>query len=619
MSPALSNNRTRERFYTLRKSGMSTRLSYFVFPTAFLILPFVFLPAQATADHVAGHVGTGVGITVPTGASTSTTGGGRFSRDGIMGCNSAQFGGSPGTTAAIGGVYVPVYDAAVALNTGVLVYKECVLKGIAIRMREKLTVDIAAAGTVAIQNGRQSYDASGNLVQSPLYSQNLRQEKLSERDRVTALALQNGTFNNLNPAFREDIKRAVARGYYNSTRNGASGLQCPYDDLENALAGRPESVDAALEAFQNPACSPVSAYITSENYVNNVGNTAVNEMIQKLDWSGGIFDIAAPNERGEMVTQTPGRFVASSQEQLLQSGFRQAEAADDIDEMVNGLFAGLSTEIIRSNRGLAGLTQPIGSQPSYLNQMRAAATQGLQNSVNNAVIAILRDAQLIEKAYGDVMRAILNQMSSTQGNFKEAERLCWSAIIQKTCAPDTLKSDGSCTSVSDACTTADDGTVTCPVGNALKVATSTIYSQAAIGGSTTFTLKDTVERNVTASDNAIKLFVTLIESVNGSASQSAQLQAQLQLDSLISQGLIHRQTDLDQAIAARKAIDASIAQSGTYVKEVKAAWNGDAADGTAGAVSWNGTYPPKVGGDIVGWCNVNNAATIQNWVTKWKK
>ncbi len=542
-----------------------------------------------------------------------------FSRDGVLGCNAAQYGGSPGTTAATQGVFVPVVDAAVVLNTGVLVYKECVLKGVAVRLREHATASINSAATKTFLTGRTTVDANGNVVQQPYYPVDLDKDKLEERDRIYALLLQNGSLDGISPTMREEIKRAIARGYYQSTRKPGQALACPYADLENALNGTPKSVREALRYLQDPACTPLGAYQLANTQIANAGNAAVENMLTKLNWSGGVYDVSTIDAQGNRITQTPGRFVASSQEQVLQSGYRQAEAADDIDEMVNALFAGLSTEIIRSNRGLAGLAQPIGNQPSYLDQMTSAAAQGLRTAVNNAAIAILRDAQLVEKAYGDVMRAILSQMLSTQNNFKEAERQCWANIIQRTCSSGSLKADGTCTSATETCTTDADGTRTCSLSNQLKIATSTIYSQAAVSGSVEFNQVATVEKNVQASDNALKLFASLIESVSGSTSQNTQLQAQLQLDSLIAQGLIHRQKDVDQAIAAKKAIDTAIAQNGTLVNQVKASWNGDASDGTEGVVPWNGTYPPKTAADIIGWCNYKNETTIQNWAAKWKK
>src|SRR3990167_9643499 len=54
-----------------------------------------------------------------------------FSRQGIFGCSqTGSYSMSVGTLGAMGGAFVPVNDAAVTLNTGYLVFKECVLRGI---------------------------------------------------------------------------------------------------------------------------------------------------------------------------------------------------------------------------------------------------------------------------------------------------------------------------------------------------------------------------------------------------------------------------------------------------------------------------------------------------------
>src|SRR5262245_33826751 len=63
-----------------------------------------------------------------------------LSNDGIFGCRGvgAQV-ANVGTTAVTGAVYVPVRDADVILNTGFLVYKECVLDGVSRKIAENLT------------------------------------------------------------------------------------------------------------------------------------------------------------------------------------------------------------------------------------------------------------------------------------------------------------------------------------------------------------------------------------------------------------------------------------------------------------------------------------------------
>src|SRR5258708_29502499 len=63
---------------------------------------------------------------------------GGFSQQGIFGCNrnAAALSGSVGAFSATGGTYVPVADYTVELNTGTLVYQQCVLRGIVDRESE---------------------------------------------------------------------------------------------------------------------------------------------------------------------------------------------------------------------------------------------------------------------------------------------------------------------------------------------------------------------------------------------------------------------------------------------------------------------------------------------------
>ncbi|MBV9159743.1 MAG: hypothetical protein JO019_04070 [Candidatus Kaiserbacteria bacterium] len=527
--------------------------------------------------------------------ATNTSG---FQREGIFGCNAGQYGGSPGTTAAIGGIYVPVNDAAVTLNTGILVYKECVLRGVVDRIRENVTSATVKGGTVAFLTGRTTVDANGNTIQQPLFPVNLRQDQLAESDRIVALDLKNGTFNSLNPAFKDTVTRAVARGYYLSTRQPQSGYGCAYTDDAAALKGNPQSVWTALDALQNPACSQYWAYQAANSNVMNDAADAVNTMLNKLEWAGGIYDVASVDQNGDVITKTPGRFVGSNEEQLLQSGFQQQQSANDIDQMVGALFSGMSSQIIRDNQGLSGLMQPVGSQPSYLDQVAAESSAGLRTATANAALAVLAASRTVEKAYNDTWRSIQSQVTTSVNSLKSAENQCWTNIIQKVCtgAPN---SNGSCTA---------------PSGENLKVSTSTVYSQSAIAGSTALSVSSQVTQNIAASDNALRLFDQLIAAVTNTSSTDAQLLAIKQVDSLVAQGLLHTQKDLDQATAAQKAVQQG---ASTVVSDTVKAWAGGGSDGSAD-IAWNGVYPPKASQDVVGWCNANNATTQQGWIAKWK-
>lgn len=549
-----------------------------------------------------------------------------YTRDGIFGCNAGQYGGSPGTTAAIGGIYVPVNDAAVTLNTGVLIYKECILRGVVNRMREQMTAATIKQGTLAFNTGRATTDASGVVRQGPYFPMNLKQDKIAETDRIIALNLTaegglkpNGTFASLNSAFQEVVGRAVVRGYYRATRKPNDVLSCPYDDVANALKGNPKDIWDALDAFRNPACSPLSAYFLADQLESARTSSALGDMILKLGWGDGIYDIAAPDENGDMITRTPARFVGSSEEQLLSSGLRQQEMANDVDQMIGSLFASMSTQVLQDNRGLAALTQSTGGQQSYLDKVAAEAAAGFRNAVANTALALLKDAQTVEKVYGDTMRAIASLLISTKNTFAAQELQCWKDIIQKTCAT-PLKADNTCTAPPEGCTT-DPGTgeQVCPPAVTLKVSTSTIYSQAAVAaGASTFNLLPTVQQNVTSSEKAMTLFAQLIAGVMNTTSPSAQNYAIQQFNTLVERKLLHTQRDLDQAEASQKAVQQAVSTLATQISD---AWRGNvtAADGTVLSVPWNGTYPPKTGNDIVGWCNVGNDPTIKLWIAKWKK
>src|SRR5213079_97470 len=93
-------------------------------------------------------------LLMPVFASAQSDGG--FSRQGIFGCsrNAVALSGSVGAFSATGGVFVPVADFTVELNTGTLVYLECVLRGIVDRESE--------SANAADINKRVQFITSGN-------------------------------------------------------------------------------------------------------------------------------------------------------------------------------------------------------------------------------------------------------------------------------------------------------------------------------------------------------------------------------------------------------------------------------------------------------------------------
>src|SRR5262245_20097661 len=98
-----------------------------------------------------------VTLGLPITAAAQPTQPGGFSRQGIFGCsrNAAALSSSVGAFSATGGVYVPVADYTVELNTGTLVYQQCVLRGIVNRQAESAN---AALVQKVIQNSLTGND-----------------------------------------------------------------------------------------------------------------------------------------------------------------------------------------------------------------------------------------------------------------------------------------------------------------------------------------------------------------------------------------------------------------------------------------------------------------------------
>lgn len=514
-----------------------------------------------------------------------------YKRQGVFGCSlNGSYSMSVGALGAVGGVYVPVNDAAVTLNTGYLVYKECVLRGVVNRQRE--------AATAALQKQVLSGYNTGRDGQ-PYFSSNLVSEELAERDRVVLLNLQNGTLNTLNPAFKQSVTRAIAQGYASARNQPNRAFECRYSgNLKSLLNGRPDaSFYDALTAGMNPACNPYFAYVLADTNIQSSANLAVGDLRTRLDWYNGNYPVQKFDEYGNPVVLTPGSVVGANALQALQTGFVQLQNANDIDQMVGALFAGITSQVIGDNRGLLGLLQKTGSQASYLDQVVKESAQGLRDSAANAALQILSAAKQVELSYKQLMNDIANTLSSTILSLRAKENACWQLIVDKVCAtkPDSNKK---CQATADSCSTTPDenGQVpACQSGYNLQVATSTAFSKTVIDARVTPLASSTIT-NIEKANNSITLIDKLIAGITNSASLDAQRVALQQLDNLVAQRQLHNQYDVT---AAQKAKDDVTASMETLM--------------TNTVKDWAESPDPNVG-----WCNINNKNVLDFWKKKWR-
>lgn len=509
-----------------------------------------------------------------------------FKRQGVFGCSqTGSYSMSVGALSAVGGVYVPVNDAAVTLNTGYLVYKECVLRGVVNRQREAATAGTVKQVVNTVNTGRD-----GN----PLYVQRIREEQTAVRDVAVLRMLQGGALQTVNPAYRGAVSRAVAQSYMRARNDATKRFECPYTgNLNAALEGREFTLNS-LGDFMNPACNPYFAYRLAEQYVTDVADYDVQNLMTRLGWGEGFYPVEKCDEYGVCTIVTPSPIVRDNFTQALQTGFDQLARANDIDQMIGALFSGITSQVLGDNRGLQGLTQQTGTQPSYIDQVVRESAQGLRDAAGNAALQILAAAKQIEVGFKQAMGSIAAALAAAIDDLRSKEAACWNLIIQNVC-DGAVASDKTCTE-KVTCTTGTDGIQNCPTAGKLKVATSTAYSQPIISSRIT-PLGSTTVSNIEKSDTAITLIDRLIAGITNTASLDAQRVALQQLDNLVAQRALHTQYDLQAALKSKDDVTASME---TLRTDTVKAW----ADST----------DPNVG-----WCNINNQAVLTMWKQKWKQ
>ena len=552
--------------------------------------------------------GTGTGGTGAGGTGSSGTGDSlNLQRQGIFDCNqNGAYAMSVGALGATGGVYVPVADSTVELNTGTLVYKECVLREVVNREREAATAGLGKKAVAAIETGR-----NGN----PLYVVQQQQELVTNVSDPAFLSfLQDGTLKNLDPSLLTPITRAMIRYYEGETRlQQETSLKCPYTRVGNLKAYHSGQVRFSIADFlaaSSPQCDPVIALFLAQDIANAQIARCESYMRDQWNWGRGIYPKTDnPQDPCKAKVRTPAVTVQESFQTIIDSPVRQIESANDIGQMINALYAGMTTQILSDNQGLAGLSQSVGGQPRYIDRVVTEASQGLRNAATNVALQNLQSAQKVEALYFQTVSAIGTALTTAIQQLRSAEKQCWELIIykndgkpEKHVCSGPLAADNTCTASVGGCTTdPDTGEVTCPTGPTLKIATSTAFSQAVITRSIAPLATVTTTR-ITSSQNALTLIGRLINEVTGT-SLNAQRLAIVQLNSLVAQKLLHIQPDLDGPNGVIKQLDnvqtAILGSDGLVVKTIKE-W----ADSTS--------IPP-------GWCNTNNPAVLEAWKKCWDK
>lgn len=482
-----------------------------------------------------------------------------YSAQGIFGCNqNGSYAMSVGAMSAQGGVYVPVSDAAVTLNTGTLVYLECILRPVVDSMRMSATAALTARVASNAVDGRNG---------KSYYLDNLAYAEIAV-EQPSFLRQAHKCQSSLNDPDGAALCQAAVRSYLQRTQDPWTALKCPDADPNVPFS---DLYDSHCDAILRESA-------LQEQMSEGVAQDEA-DMLFKLQTSNGFYGVEKVDQNGKSVTVTPGYVVGQNLVQAEQSGFTQLQNASDIGQMVSALYAGLASQVVNDPNGLTGVVQSASGQSSYLDQMASQEQASVRSSALNAGLQILAAARQVEATWLNAANSIANYLTNAIGQLRGMETQCWGLVVQHVCAS-AVAADNTCTDAS---------------GNHLKVATSTAFSQAIISQQIAPLATPTVA-GIQASQSALTQIDQLIKGATNSSNLNAQQSALQQLDALVAQHKLHTQNDLSTIQSQQQSVHDSMT---TLIDNTKSSW----ADST----------DPNVG-----WCNINNQAVIDMWDQKWK-
>lgn len=537
----------------------SRRFAHAAFVATVFVCAFFFSSYRA---HAAVDPNVGAPPTAPKGGS------GALSRDGIFGCRAAQY-SNIGSLTVIGGVYVPVSDAAVTLNTGYLVYKECVLDGVVSMIKNDVVAGLEAGAIRAVETSRE-----GNAQ----YLRNFGEDLGPKLDAILVEAVTAAKSGSMCSAFKNTVPTAIARSYYKSTREPGNELICPFvqsDAEREALVKGAAPVNwSSFNSLIQPGGYEISEYYLLKSQSETQLAAYDYNIRQQLTWGNGFFPAFdnAQNPLNQRVI-TPGYVLATSLVRLIGAGTDIIINANEIDQVPGSLQSGLQSSMVADTiRGLSGFSRSQNGQPSYLDRMSAEASSAVRASAVNAALSILGAARQIETLYKNAKEAIAKALADAITKLRSAETTCWGLIIPK---------------VQEKATNA---------GVSLRIATTTEFSQKVIDEQIA-PLSSVTIRDLRVSETTLVLINQLIASVTNTSSVAAQRAALEKLDSMVANNQLH---SASEAATAQKQKDDVVGAVGTLVEETLKEW-GDSNDAS------------------VGWCNVNNPDVIDMWFNKWKQ
>ena len=91
----------------------------------------------------------------------------------------------------------------------------------------------------------------------------------------------------------------------------------------------------------DPACYEIGKYNIYNRFLMDDVSRCLIYVQDELNWGRGFYEVAQGSACNDRETQTPSVYVEEEGLQAITSGFRRTENANNVDQMIGALYAGL--------------------------------------------------------------------------------------------------------------------------------------------------------------------------------------------------------------------------------------------------------------------------------------
>ena len=347
--------------------------------------------------------------------------------------NSIAGGVAGGVVGGVAGGEVPVKDDKIRNNTkkirdntNTLVAKECIGDPLAFALKEGIIAAITQSIVYWINSGFEG---------GPSFVTNFEGFLGEIADNVSLDFIRGSELGFICSPFQLDIRAALAINLQQSFRHRAS---CTLGDItRNAEAflggdfsqgGWPAWFRIHIDSQNNP----FGAYAIATAELDARIRARQDAGRWEVTVGGGFFSkkqcTTDANGREFCQIITPGAQINAQLAQVLGSGFRQLELADEIDEIVNALIAQLSQQALTGLDGLRGLSNRSSSSSQRYTDSEGQAVQGSYlealvndtdgNSVESAkqiLMINIESALDMEDAYQGALEGAIAALQAADG------------------------------------------------------------------------------------------------------------------------------------------------------------------------------------------------------------